>query len=333
MSASRRKFLKVGGTIAAATFLPLTSAGAQTGPVRRWRFAHAGTTDTVWQLWAEQFKKGIEDKTGGKITLQIYPNAQLGNERETAQAVRIGSVEMGAIGAGLTGWVQDMAVTDAPFLWKSRKQAYNALDGALGEELRKRCLGKGFRLIGWTELGSRCMANSKRTIKAAKDVAGLKMRVPVAKAYIALMEALGASTVAIDISELYLALSQGVADGCEPPVSVVKATKLHEVQKYIAKTDHILTTAYTVINPKSYDALTADEQKAFNTSCREADVAVRQFTVKDELECFTFYKEKGLEVTMDVDVASFREVCAPVIGKFPDLFAPDLVKMAQATPE
>jgi hypothetical protein len=60
---------------------------------------------------------------------------------------------------------------------------------------------------------------------------------------------------------------------------------------------------------------------------------VRQFTVKDELECFTFYKEKGLEVTMEVDTNSFREACAPVIAKFPDLFFPELVKMAQATPE
>src|SRR5688572_3062451 len=122
---SRRQALRLGGAFAAAAALPQTGQAQTT---RRLRFAHAGTADTVWQFWAEQFKKSIEDKTGGKITVQIFPNAQMGNERETAQAVRVGSVEMGAIGAGLTGWVQEMAVTDAPFLWKSRKQAYNALD-------------------------------------------------------------------------------------------------------------------------------------------------------------------------------------------------------------
>ena len=87
------------------------------------------------------------------------------------------------------------------------------------------------------------------------------MRVPNSKAYIAMMQATGASTVAVDLSELYLALRQGVADGQDTPPSVVKSNKYYEVQKFISKTDHILTTAYTVTNPKFFDGLSADEKK------------------------------------------------------------------------
>jgi TRAP-type C4-dicarboxylate transport system substrate-binding protein len=122
-------------------------------------------------------------------------------------------------------WVPDMSVTDAPFLFRDRKQAYGALDGALGAELKKRALARGFRLIGWNDLGFRCMTNSKHPINTVHDMHELKMRVPDAKPYNAMIRAMGSTVTAIDLSERYLALSQGVADGQETPPSVVASNK------------------------------------------------------------------------------------------------------------
>jgi TRAP-type C4-dicarboxylate transport system substrate-binding protein len=156
--------------------------------------------------------------------------------------------------------------------------------------------------------------------------------VPNSKAYIAMMQATGASTVAVDLSELYLALRQGVADGQDTPPSVVKSNKYYEVQKYISKTDHILTTAYTVTNPKFFDGLTPDEKKAFTAACTDADTHLRQYTTKDESEAYDFLKAQGMQVNLTPDVESFRVACAPVIEKNPDLFLPELVKMARSTP-
>ena len=328
--ASRRDVLKLAGAAAALTALPLVGVRAQAAP-KRIRLAHPAPTAHGWQIWAEQFKKSIEAKTGGKIEVQLFPNAQMGNERDTAQAVRIGSLEMGAIGVGLMNWVPEMSVTDAPFLWKSRAQAHRAIEGAFGDELRKRSLEKGFKLVGWTDLGFRCVTNNKRPINSAKDMVGLKMRVPNSKSYIALMQQLGSSTVAVDLSELYLALSQGVADGQETPAAVAKSNKYYEVQKYVSKTDHVLTIAYTVVNPKAFDDLSADEQKAFLAAAKEADTYLRNYTEKDEQEVYAFLKEKGMEVNLNMDVESFRVATAPVIEKFPELFLPELVKIARAT--
>ena len=331
---SRRRMLRAAGASAAlAAFSPqlIGRAGAQAA-VKRIRFAHPAPTAHGWHIWAEQFKKTIEEKSGGKIQVQIFPNAQMGNERDTAQAVRLGSIEMGAIGVGLMNWVPEMSITDAPYLWKSRAQCWNAIAGTFGDDLRKRSLDKGFVLSGWTDLGFRAMTNNKLPINAVKDMQNLKMRVPNSKAYIAMMQATGASTVAVDLSELYLALRQGVADGQDTPSPVVKSNKYYEVQKYISKTDHILTTAYTVTNPKFYDGLSPDEQKLFWTSCKDADNYLRQYTTKDELEVFDFLKNQGMQVNLNPDLESFRVACAPVIEKFPDLFLPELVKIARATP-
>ena len=186
---------------------------------KRIRFAHPAPAAHGWHIWAEQFKKVVEQESGGKLTVQIFPNAQMGNERDTAQAVRQGSLEMGAIGVGLMNWVPEMSITDAPFLWKSRQQCWNAINGAFGDDLRKRSLDKGFVLSGWTDLGFRSITNNKLPINSAKDMQGLKMRVPNSKAYIQMIQAMGATTVAVDLSELYLALRQGVADGQDTPPS------------------------------------------------------------------------------------------------------------------
>jgi tripartite ATP-independent transporter DctP family solute receptor len=332
-SATRRSVLRAAGAAAVASLSPLLSSSARSQTAgKRIRFAHPAPPAHGWHIWAEQFKKSIEDKTGGKIQVQIFPNAQMGNERDTAQAVRIGSLEMGAIGVGLMNWVPEMSITDAPFLWKSREQSYRAIAGAFGDDLRKRSLEKGFVLTGWTDLGFRCMTNNKHPINSVKDMQNLKMRVPNSKAYIAMMQATGASTVAVDLSELYLALRQGVADGQDTPPSVVKSNKYYEVQKYVSKTDHILTTAYTVTNPKFFDSLAADEKAAFTASCTDADNYLRQYTQKDEAEAYGFLKSQGMQVTVDLDVESFRVACAPVLEKFPDLFLPELVKMARSTP-
>ena len=333
VSPQRRRVLQMlgGSGLAATGVLGAPSVRAQGAP-KKIRLAHPAPIAHGWQIWAEQFKKVVEQESGGKLTVQIFPNAQMGNERDTAQAVRVGSIEMGAIGVGVMNWVPEMSITDAPFLWKSRQQCWNAINGAFGDDLRKRCLDKGFVLTGWTDLGFRSMTNNKHPINSAKDMQNLKMRVPNSKAYIQMMQAMGAATVAVDLSELYLALRQGVADGQDTPPSVVKSNKYYEVQKYASKTDHILTTAYTVTNPKFYDALAADEKKAFTSACANANEFLRAYTVKDESEAYEFLKTQGMQVNLTPDVESFRVACASVIDKNPDLFVPELVKSARATP-
>ena len=163
-------------------------------------------------------------------------------------------------------------------MFRSRKQAYAAIDGALGDELKTRALAQGFRIVGWNDLGSRSMTNNKHPINSVKDMRDLKMRVPDSRSYNAMMAATGAAVVAIDLSELYLALSQGVADGQDTPPSVVKSNKFYEVQKFISKTDHVLTNAYSIINASTFDGLTKDEQDAVLAAGTDATKWLRQYT-------------------------------------------------------
>lgn len=331
---TRRTMLRAAaGTALAASLLPLTSlrARAQT-PVRHIRLAHTAPAQHGWNVWSESFKKSIEAKSNGAMQVQIYPNAQMGTERDIGQAVRNGALEVGVIGVGLTNWVPEVSITDAPYLWKSRPQAYRAFAGSFGDELRTRARDKGFVLVGWTDLGFRCITNSKHQIASVKDMQGLKMRVPISKAYIAMVQAMGATTAAVDLSELYLALRQGVADGQETPPTVVKSNKYYEVQKYIAKTDHVLTTGYTVVNPKYFDGLSAAEKTLFMAAASDADTFLRNHTQKEEVDAYEYLRKQGMQVNLNVDIESFRQVCMPLVDKLTDQFPPNLVKIARATP-
>jgi tripartite ATP-independent transporter DctP family solute receptor len=330
---ARRRAMTRRSVLQAAAALPAFLAGAPAvaqGRAKRIRYAHSTPVTHGWHLWGERFKKVVEEKTGGKIQVTIFPNAQMGNEQDIAKAVRLGSIEMASVGVALMNWVPDISVTDAPFLFRSRKQAYAALDGALGSELKKRSLAQGFRIVGWNDLGFRCMTNNKHPINSVNDMRDLKMRVPDSRSYNAMMQATGASVIAVDLSELYLALSQGVADGQDTPPSVVKSNKFYEVQKFVSKTDHILTNAYSIINASMFDNYAKDEQDAVLASASDATEWLRQYTQKDEAEAYDFLKGKGMQVNLAVDTASFREACSSVIAKFPDLFPPDLVKLAQS---
>jgi tripartite ATP-independent transporter DctP family solute receptor len=306
------------------------SAWAQAAGTTRIRYAHNAPTTHGWHLWGVQFKAAVEQRSAGKIQVQIFPNAQMGNEQDIAQAVRLGSLEMGAVGVALMNWVPDFSVTDAPFLFQTRKQSYSALDGALGNELKRRALDKGFRVVGWHDLGSRCMTNSKHPINAAHDLGELKMRVPDSKSYNAMMQAMGASVVAVDLSELYLALSQGVADGQETPPTVVQSNKYYEVQKFISKTDHVLTNATAILNPGFFDKLPKDQQDMVLAASDDATKWLREATLKSEADAYGFLKDKGMQVNLTPDIPSFRAATSGVIAKFPDLFPPDLVKLAQS---
>ena len=145
-----------------------------------------------------------------------------------------------------------------------------------------------------------------------------------------MMQALGSTTVTVDLSELYLALSQHVADGQDTPPSVVKSNKYYEVQKYVAKTDHILTNAYAIINPAFFNKLPPDQQAAVLAAGNDATLWLRTYTQKDEANAYGFLQSKGMIADLTPDVASFQAATAGVIDKFPDLFRPDLVKLARS---
>jgi len=311
------------GLVAAAVAILLTqpaSVAAQAQPITL-KYAHAGGDTHTWQLWGQKFGELVAQRTQGRVKVEIYPGGQLGNERAITESVQLGTLDFAATGAPLNQWVPEIAVTDLPFLFRSWEHTFAVLDGPIGKELAARMVGKGFKLIGIDVLGFRHMTNNKRPLNSAADVRGLKLRVPEVAQWTLMTRALGGTPVPITLTEVYLALQQGVADGQENPPSTIRAQKFFEVQKYLSLTGHMMSVTWIVGNPRSFDALPKDVQTALVEAGRDASAYERSWVKAEDEKIVEFLKEKGMVVNTPSDPESFRKATAPVWdqlgGKFP----------------
>ncbi len=303
----------------ALALLPL-HASAQGQPITL-KYGHAGGETHTWQLWGEKFAELVGQRTQGRVKVEIYPGGQLGNERALTESVQLGTLDLAATGAALNQWVPEIAVTDLPFLFRSWEHTFAVLDGPIGRELATRMTGKGFRLVGVNVLGFRHMTNSKRPLNTAADARGLKLRVPEVAQWTLMTRALGATPVPITLTEVYLALQQGVADGQENPPSTIRAQKFFEVQKYLSLTGHMMSVTWIVGSPRSLDALPRDVQAAVMEAGREASAYERSWVRAEDEKIVEFLKGKGMLVNTPSDPESFRKATTPVWdqlgGKFP----------------
>ena len=168
------------------------------------------------------------------MEVQIFANSQLGGERELAESMQLGTLDIAIIPGVIGNFSDEVAVLDMPYLFESKEHAYKVLDGEVGKKLAENLPAtSGFRLLSYWENGYRNMTNSRREIKTPGDVAGLTMRVPENSVYQAFFEELGANVVAISFSELYISLSQKTVDGQENPVALIATNKLYETQPYL----------------------------------------------------------------------------------------------------
>ena len=186
------------------------------------KFGHTGSLEHQYQIGAEQFKKLVEAESKGEIKVNIFPQAQLGGERDLAEGVRMGTIEIASVAAGnLAGFVPELQLFGIPFLFPTAKQVYAVLDGEVGKDIAAIMASKGFVSLAFWEVGFRNMTNNTRPIKTPEDMKGLKIRVQESKIWIQFMNRLGAVATPIPFGELYSALQQKVVDGQENPVATI----------------------------------------------------------------------------------------------------------------
>ncbi len=298
---------KSGVFLAAVAVFMFLLTGAAFAAVE-FKFAHSGSLEHQYQIGAEQFKKLVEEKSGGEMKVNIFPQAQLGGERDLAEGVRMGTIEMSSVAAGnMAGFVPELQVFGVPFLFQTREQVYSVLDGPVGKDLADIMLGKGFVNLSIWEVGFRNITNNIRPVKTPDDMKGLKIRVQESKIWIEFMKSLGAIATPIPFGELYTALQQKVVDGQENPVATIYSMKFYEVQKYLSLTGHTYEPALVVANPKWFNGLDPKHQAILKEAAMEAAVFQRQKLAELDRERFEVIRKAGVEVVENPDKAAFAK--------------------------
>ena len=297
---------------AAIAALPL-AAQAQTVKLT---LGHGAAVGNPRHEASVKFAEVAKAKSGGRIEVQIAPSGQLGDDAAMVTALRTGALDLSANSQGaVANAVPEYAAFGMPFMFGNAAAAFKLLDGPLGKELADKSAEKGLVLLGTWDNGIRQMTNSKRPITKVEDMKGLKMRVPPDATLVDIMKALGAESQQIKFAELYVALQQGVVDGQENPIVNIHASKLYEVQKHLALTNHQFQMTPFLMSKRSWDKLSDADKKAVTEAAAEATALQRKLSQESDDKLLAELKAKGMQVTT-VDKAAFVKATAEVDDKW-----------------
>lgn len=239
------------------------------------------------------FADNVAKDSQGKIKVELYPNAQLGGDRELCEGVQMGTIQMAIPStSALAGFDKRIQVLDLPYLFTTREAAFEAVDGELGQKLNDLLAKKGFYVLGYLENGFRHVTNSKHPVTKPEDLSGLKIRTMENPMHLAFFKELGANPTPMSWGELYTALQQGTVDAQENPYAMIDDGKFYEVQKYVSETGHVFSYEILIANKKFMEKLPEDLRKLVVDEAQKA-IATQREAMKQEEANFKAKVIKG----------------------------------------
>ncbi len=314
-------------TAVLVTHAPFAKAADKT--VIKVGWATSDAEQDSFAIAARAFKKALEGASGD-FSVELYPNRQIGDEKQLAEGLRLGTVDAAVITNAAYSQIEPaFQVNDLPFLYGSEAKVFEAMDGALGATLSSKLEGKGVVLLSYLAGGYRHMLNNKQPVLSPADVAGVKYRVHNAVA-IDLYTALGASPVPMAWGETTTALQQGAVDGLDLPIGVMESLKINEVVKYLSLTGHTYSGAAIGMSKRKFDRLSDDQKEVVRKAAADAAVEQRRINAENEQIILKSLAGKGLLINQVPDAKPFRDEVLPLYEKMRESISSEVLDAALA---
>ena len=280
------------------------------------KFSHVVAPDTPKGKGAEKFKQLVEERSKGKIKVEVYPNSQLYKDKEELEALQLGAVQILAPSLAKFGplGVKEFEVFDLPFIFKDDAAFRAVTTGKTGADLFAKLETKGIKGLAYWDNGFHIMSANK-PLHTVADFKGLKMRIQSSKVLDAQMRALGAIPQVMAFSELYQALESGVVDGTEGVPSNFFTQKIYEVQKHISLSNHGHLAYALIINKKFYDGLPADMRAVLDSATKDATIYANSIAVTENataLEKIIASKKSTVYTPTPAEINEWKKALMPV---------------------
>jgi C4-dicarboxylate-binding protein DctP len=270
--------------------LPLT---AQAAPIVI-KFSHVVATNTPKGAAAEYFKKIAEERTKGRVKVEVYPNSQLYKDKEEMEMLQLGAVQM--LAPSLAKFaplgLKEFEVFDLPFIFDDYKDLHKVTQGPVGAKLLSKLESKGLMGLAYWDNGFKVMSANK-PLKNVADMKGIKMRIQSSKVLDSQMRSVGAIPQVMAFSEVYQALQTGVVDGTENPPFNLYTHKMHEVQKYVTMSNHGYLGYAVLVNKKFWMGLPADIRTILEGAMKDATKYANDIAKKDNDQAMAEVKKSG----------------------------------------
>ena len=292
------------------------------------KIAHVSQEGVPIDVASKKLGDMLNEKTGGRITVNVFPASALGNNTELLEQLQMGTLEMAISSVAFLGaFTETTKLLDIPYLFQSNEAAEEVLDGDVGQTIFENLQPAGFEGMAWLATGWRHVTANKE-IHKPEDMKGLKIRVMENQMHIDHFNALGASAVPMAFSELYTALQNGTMDAQENPFANIDGNRLYEVQKYIIKTGHIYDTSPLLASKTWWDSLSESDQKLIRECVNEMVTYERELSASNEAELEEKIGNNGTNVVItltDEERQAFKDAAQPVYDKYGPEIGEDLI--------
>ena len=297
------------------------------------KVGHVCSTDHPYQLGLEKLSELLEEKSDGRLKLEVYPASQLGNESDLVEGLQLGTVDMALTAtAPLVNFSDSLTVLDFPYLFESKEHAFNVLDGEIGAQMFEELeASAGIIGLAYFDNGYMFIHNSEKSLYTPDDLEGLKIRTMENQLHIECINAAGGTATPMAFSEVYTSLQNGTIQGSVNSLAAMYYNGIYEVGKYLSYTNHIYATAPLMISSKAYNNLPEDLQEILRECSAEARDFEREEVEKSEAELEEVMTKEGC-VFNEVDTRVWKEaIYDDVYEKFvPSLIEAELIEQIEA---
>jgi tripartite ATP-independent transporter DctP family solute receptor len=275
----------------------------------------------------------LDERSGGRIKIQVFPGARLGQEKDTIDQTQAVMIDLNRINMGpFNSLVPETFVPSLPFIFRDVAHMRSVMDGPIGDEILKAFEAHGFVGLAFYDSGARSFYNSKRPVEKVEDLKGMRVRVIQSDLFLDLAKALGANAVGMPIGDVHPALQAGALDGAENNWPSFDSFKHFEVAKYYSLTEHSMPPEILVMSKKNFDKLSAGDQKLVRTAAKESVAKMRELWEAREKMSEAAVRAAGVQINR-VDKTAFVAAMKPVYERFvtTDKLR-EMVKRIQAQP-
>ena len=319
--------------LAMSTFLtacggPAAAGGDGTYQTIELTMAVNGTDNQIDARVGDYFAQLVSERSGGNVTVAVFPNDQLanGNASRGIEMIASGSVDLAAYATCTLAVVDEkLPVATIPWIFDDYAQAREVIDTTGGEYYAQRLAMKNMTYLGSFHNGFRQITNSKHEVRTPEDMADLKIRVPGSVVYMGFFRALGADPTSMNWSEVFTAIQQGTIDGQENGVSITSTSKMQEVQDYLTMWNYSYENDLFVANTEVWNSLEPETQELLQACATEACEWGRDALEAEEAEILEEFEAGGMTITYltEEEQAAFDEAIAPFKAEMIEYFGAD----------
>lgn len=259
----------------------------------------------------------LEERTGGRLCIEVFHSAQLGEEKDTIEQTQFGVIDMNRVSLGpFNNIIEETQIPSLPYIFRSTTHMHTVMDGPVGQQILDAFTDHDLVGLAFYDGGSRSFYNSERPIRSVEDLEGMKFRVMQSDMFVDMVSALGANATPMPYGEVYSSIQTGVIDGAENNWPSYDSSGHFEVAPYYTLDQHLIVPEVLVMAKSTFDGLSAEDQEIVRQAAKDFVPVMRELWAAREAESEARVRAAGVEIIADIDKTPFIEAMVPVYQKY-----------------